>query len=269
MSSRGEKRKMDKIHTFAICAYKESEYLEECIKSVIVQKEYSDIVMCTSTPNDYITKLANKYDISLFIREGKSDIQDDWNFACSKAKTKWVTVAHQDDIYNKEYSRKIIAAIKKCPNAIIAFTDYYPIKNGKITTDLNSRMKRIFRTPMRSKKLCKNKFFKKYFQSFGNAISCPCVAYNKELIRGNIFTSDLKFALDWDTFVKFARYDNPFIYIYEPLFYYRIHDGATSKNFTANNLRKNEEIYMFRKFWPNWLIKIGFVFYKKCYNTYD
>lgn len=258
-----------KLHTFSICAYKESRYLEECIKSVICQKEYSEVVICTSTPNIYIEKLAQKYEIPLYVREGKSDIQDDWNFACSKAKTPWVTVAHQDDIYHEDYSKELCEAIKKCPKAIIAFTDYYPIKNGKISTDLNSRMKRIFRTPMRSKILANIKLFKKYFQSCGNAISCPSVAYNKEIISGDIFTSELKFALDWDTFVKFSSYDHPFIYIYKPLFYYRVHSEATSKEFTVNETRKIEEIYMFKKFWPKWIIKIGFVFYKKCYDTYD
>lgn len=259
----------NKLHTFAICAYKESEFLEECIKSLIPQREYSDIILCTSTPNDFIEDLCNQYEIPLFVKKGKSDIQDDWNFACNNAKTDWVTVAHQDDVYDINYAKELIKSINNTPNAIMAFTDYKPIKNGIISTDLNSRMKRFFRIPMKSRKLSKNKFFKKYFQSFGNAISCPSVAYNKSIIVGDIFTSKLKFALDWDTFVKFSHYDNPFIYISKKLFYYRIHMEATSKEFTENNLRKEEEWYMFRQFWPDWLIKIGFVFYKKSYKTYD
>ena len=34
-----------KNHTFVICAYKESDYLEECIKSVINQSVKSNIVI--------------------------------------------------------------------------------------------------------------------------------------------------------------------------------------------------------------------------------
>lgn len=259
----------DKLHTFSICAYKESSHLEECIKSVVQQRETSEAILCTSTPSNFLEELARKYDIPLFIREGKSDIQDDWNFSCENAKTPWVTVAHQDDVYDKNYSSKLIEAIKQEPTAIMAFTDYLPIKNGHISTDLNSRMKRLFRTPMRIKFFRHSKFFKKYFQGFGNAISCPCVAYNKELIEGDIFTSPLKFALDWDTFVKFSRFDNPFIYIHEKLFYYRIHDEATSKDFTVNDTRQEEEMYMFRQFWPDWVIGLGFKLYQKSYKTYD
>ena len=50
-------------HTFAICAYKESKYLEECILSVLNQTIKSNVIICTSTPNDYIKRLAEKYKI--------------------------------------------------------------------------------------------------------------------------------------------------------------------------------------------------------------
>ena len=46
-------------HTFAICAYKESPYLEECIKSLKNQTIKSNILIATSTPNDYIKGIAD------------------------------------------------------------------------------------------------------------------------------------------------------------------------------------------------------------------
>ncbi len=258
-----------KLHTFAICAYKDSPFLSDCIESLMFQRKYSDIIMCTSTPDDYIKNMAEKYDIPLYIRDGKSDIVDDWNFAVSKAKTKWVTVAHQDDVYNRSYSIELTKAIKKRPNAIMAFTDYYPIKKGQISTDLNSRLRRFFRFPMKSRLLSSIKFFKKYSLAFGNSICCPTCAYNKELCRETIFQSRLKFACDWETFVDLAGTRHPFIYVDKVLTYYRIHDEATSKEWTEDDKRKTEEIYMFRKFWPMWLVKIGYNIFKISYKTYD
>lgn len=42
-------------HTFAICAYKESPYLEECIiHHLWNQTVKSEIFIATSTPNKYI-----------------------------------------------------------------------------------------------------------------------------------------------------------------------------------------------------------------------
>ena len=63
-----------KNHTFVICAYKESKYLEECIESLEKQIVKSNIMMCTSTPNDYIKNMAQKYNIPLYINEGESGI---------------------------------------------------------------------------------------------------------------------------------------------------------------------------------------------------
>ena len=45
-------------HTFVICAYKESEYLEECIKSVKNQSVRSKVIIATSTDNLFIRELA-------------------------------------------------------------------------------------------------------------------------------------------------------------------------------------------------------------------
>ena len=57
------------VHTFVICAYKESPFLEECIISLKRQTVPSAIIMITSTPNEYITKLAEKYQIDLFVND--------------------------------------------------------------------------------------------------------------------------------------------------------------------------------------------------------
>ena len=74
-----------KKHVFSVCAYKESEYLEDCIKSLVNQTVKSDIIICTSTPNKHIKDIAEKYKLNLYVRNGKSDIRDDWNFAYNKA----------------------------------------------------------------------------------------------------------------------------------------------------------------------------------------
>ena len=57
---------MDKYkHTFAVCAYKESPYLGECIESLKKQEEKSHIFVITSTPNDWIREICEKYDVPL------------------------------------------------------------------------------------------------------------------------------------------------------------------------------------------------------------
>ena len=42
-------------HVFAVCAYKDSPYLEQCIRSLKAQTVPSHIIICTSTPSSYMT----------------------------------------------------------------------------------------------------------------------------------------------------------------------------------------------------------------------
>lgn len=255
-------------HAFVVCAYKESEFLETCIKSLMRQTLKTKIVMCTSTPCDFISNIAKKYKLELFVRNGESDIQDDWNFACEQVDAEWVTVAHQDDVYHQKYAELLLKKIEQYPDAIMAFSDYRPIIHGQVSMDINCRLRHFLRTPMKSKVLANNKFFKKYCLAFGNCICCPAVTYHKAIIDGPIFTSELKFSLDWDTYLKYAKYDGRFVYVDRPLAFYRIHNEATTKEFIVDNTRHLDDEYMFNQFWPKWMTKLIMIFYRKAYDTY-
>ena len=253
-------------HTFTICAYKESKYLEECIKSLKKQTVKSNIIICTSTPNDHIKKLAKKYDLEYFIKKGKSDIQDDWNFAISKCKTDLVTVAHQDDIYDEHYLERILE--KYSGKELMIFTEQYYLKDGEVCKDKNVRIKKFLKLPLRIRLFSNIRWIRKLTLAFGNTVTCPSVTYHATLLGQPIFTSDLKFGLDWDTYLKIYSMKGKIAYVSKPSIYFRIHDGATSKQFVDNEGRYKEDIIMFRKFWPNWITKILMKFYVKCYEVY-
>lgn len=260
------RRKEYKNHTFAICAYKESKYLEECIISLINQSIKSNIIICTSTPNNYIKNLSQKYNLKLYIRKGKSNIQDDWNFAISKCETDLVTIAHQDDIYQKEYLENIIK--KYTGKELILFTEQLYCINGKPIKDKNIIIKKLLKLPLKTH-LCNIRFIRKLTLAFGNTINCPSVTYNLKLLPKPIFTSNLDYCLDWDTFLKIYSYKGKIGYISIPLIHFRIHDDATSKTYINNNKRYKEDVTMFNKLWPKWITAIIMKFYVKCYDVYN
>ena len=51
-------------HTWVICAYGESDYLEACIQSLKNQTLQSQIICYSSTPMDSIKELCQRYAIS-------------------------------------------------------------------------------------------------------------------------------------------------------------------------------------------------------------
>ena len=120
---------MKEKHTFVICAYGESPYLEECICSLLNQKRKSSVLIATSTPNEHIERLAEKYHLQVKVNQGEKGISADWNFAYSCADTPYVTLAHQDDLYEPDYSENILAFLKKAKHPLIAFTDYCELRD--------------------------------------------------------------------------------------------------------------------------------------------
>lgn len=271
------------IHTFAICAYQESPYLEDCIRSLMRQSERTKVILCTSTPNLFIEQLTTKYKIPLFVRDGESDIQADWNFAYEQADTEYVTIAHQDDIYYKDYAKEMLSCFDKNPDTIIAMTDYKIVnEKNQARGDISLLVKQILKFPLRLPFCATKKNVKLAVQSLGNAICCPSVCYHKSLIQTEkakqsakedtdlpLFQSEMKYALDWDTFYELAKLPGRFSYIPKMLFYYRMHEGTTTKKCLKDNRKTKEEIAMFSKFWPEWVVKVIMKGYKLSYRSYE
>lgn len=255
-----------KNHTFVICAYKQSQYLEECIKSILNQSMKSKVIISTSTPNDFINKLAIQYNIPTFINEGEKGIGQDWNFGISKVKTDYVTIAHQDDIYKENYLEEIVKELEKGNDFIIAFTDYREIKNGKeVKLTRNLKIKKILLFPLRIFK--KSKFIKRRVLSLGSSICCPSVTINKKISGENPYKTELKCDLDWDTWDKMAQYDERFLYIPKELMQHRIHEESETSNLIENNVRLEEDLLMLKRYWPEPIAKFIMKFYKNAIKT--
>ena len=89
--------KITNEHTFVICAYKESPYLEECVQSLLKQTVTSKIIIYTSTPNQAIQSIADKYSLEVFTKKGGS-IGKDWNNARSFVETNQKALAALPDL---------------------------------------------------------------------------------------------------------------------------------------------------------------------------
>ena len=252
-------------HTFVVCAYKESKYLEECIKSLKNQTIKSNIIVCTSTPNEYINNVSKKYNIPVYINEGKSGIGEDWNFGVSKTKTDYVTIAHQDDIYNSNYLEKILCDIKDKKDFIIAFGNYREIKNGKIIPlTKNLKIKKILQKPLI--KYGDKNWAKNFALKFGTSICCPCVTLNTKKTGKTPYVLGFKSNLDWETWYELSK-KGKFLYINEEIMCHRIHEESETSNLIENNIRLKEDYEMFKKFWPKPIAKFIMHFYKDAVKT--
>ncbi len=244
-------------HTFVICAYKESCYLENCIESLMQQNVQSNIIMTTSTPNDYIQSIAEKYNVPLYIKDGLPDIADDWNFAYSKVTTPYLTIAHQDDIYLKDYTEHVISEFKASKKPLIFFSDYAELRNGEIV-DKNRLLtiKRLMLLPLRFRPFFHSIYVRRMILSFGSPICCPSVAYAKDYLPETVFSTGFRSNEDWEAWEMISRLNGDFIYDHKILMYHRIHEDSETTSVIQDNKRSQEDMQMYSKFWPKPIAKI-------------
>lgn len=253
-----------KDHRFMICAYKESAYLEECICSLKKQSISADIGMATSTPCEHISRLAEKYNIPLYVNEGQGGIANDWNFALKAAGKKVVTLAHQDDIYCEDYLEKLLKALNENEHPLLFFTDYGELRDGeKVTGTRLLQIKRIMLLPLRLKGLRKNRWVRRRILSLGSPISCPTVSYILNNLEMPVFEQRYRGSVDWQTWEKISRMKGSFVFWPEVLMYHRIHEESETSAIIRESVRTQEDYEMFCRFWPKWIAKILMHFYAK------
>ncbi len=169
-------------HAFVVLAYGESPFLNSCVESLLNQtRRDSLLTIATSTPCQFLDRIANRYHIPLEVNPASAGIAADWNFALNVSDADLITLAHQDDVYEARYAQLMQEAIRNHPRAILAFSDFQELTPaGPRPVNLNVRIKRI---------LCSRAFgdldaldsrdSKRRLLSLGNPVCCPSVVINR------------------------------------------------------------------------------------------
>ena len=242
-------------HTFAVLSYGESPFLEECIRSLLGQSVRSRIVLATSTPNEENRRLARKYDLELHVNRGRGGIAGDWNHGLRCAGTELVTLAHQDDLYERTYTEKLLLRLNAARQPLIYFTDYYEIREGKRVDDnplLGTKRKLLGLV----RRFPSSKMARRTALCMGNAICCPSITYLKSVVGEDPFEYHFSSNLDWELTEKLSRRKGSFVYQPEPLMGHRIHEESTTSAVIHQTGRGGEDLEMLKKFWPGWIAGI-------------
>lgn len=254
-------------HTFVILAYKESPYLKACVHSALNQTVKSKVIITTSTPSDFSRSIANSNQIEYIVNDsGKTGVVNDFNFAYTQAQTKFVTLAHQDDLFEPNYASNVIALMDQVEHPLIAFTNTSELIDGKLhKNSLKSFVKQILLFPFLFSKSVGSVFVKKWMLSFGNPINCPTVTFNKALIPNFEFSPEYPILYDWEAWIRLAKEKGSFVYLPQRLVQYRFHDGSV----TSSQLDKfkQEELSILKTIWGNFIGKLVFKIYQL--NHYD
>ncbi len=239
-------------HTFAVLAYGESPYLEACLRSLTEQRSRGAVLLTTSTPSTFLNDMAARFGFPLLVNGRREGIAADWSFAYRSAATKYVTLAHQDDLYAPDYAQQCLAAAARHPDALLVFTDSGELVDRQVRQHSRTLSVKgcILRTLFAGREAMRSPWQRSRLLAFGNPISCPTVLYHRERIGPFSFDGGLSYNLDWDAWHRLAARKGTFVYVRHPLVSHRIHGGSALVRGTMDESRNAEDQMLFRRFWP-------------------
>jgi glycosyltransferase involved in cell wall biosynthesis len=239
-------------HTFAIPIYRAAPNLAPLIESLRAQTEArSDILLTSSTPSADLDAFAKSQSLPLHINPQRIDIAADWNFALGAARTRFVTLAHQDDLFAPEYVAQLNRAIGRHPGTLLAFCDYSEHSpRGMRPTNINLRIKRALCRRAFGTRECITRRDKVRLLSLGNPICCPSVMFDRAALPEFRFPGGFHTNLDWMAWLELARRPGGFVYVRKKLVSKGIHGGSATTATIANRERQQEDRALFDEFWP-------------------
>ena len=212
-----------------------------------------EIILSTSTPSAYLDRVCCNYGIEMVVNPNPHHAGDDWNYGYNAARTKLVTIAHQDDIYEPTYLERMLQTVNRFPEdeTLLAFSDYYELREGfRVDANKLLTIKRILNSPLKIGTISQSKFARRRILSLGDSICCPAVLLVKANVGSSPFDTTYINSCDYKTWVDLAKRQGRFLYCSEHLMGHRIYgESATSHNI-ENDIRRKEDLEILSSLWP-------------------
>ena len=241
----------DMDHAFVIPAYRESPFLEPCVRSLLEQTRPALVLITTSTPNAHIDTIARRYRVPVVINPAPPDIAGDWNFALTASSQRRVTIAHQDDLFDPTYAALVDGAFRRHPDALLVFTGFTEHDaEGERPVNANLLIKRLLtRRAFGSREVLSSTGEKRRLLAFGNPVCCPSVAFNRDRIPDFRFGDAFRSNLDWDAWERLAEHEGAFVHLAEHLVSHRVHGGTATTALIGERVRDTEDRALLGRFW--------------------
>ena len=241
---------MDDGHAFVVLAYGESPFLGACLESLASQSQPGRVVVATSTPNDLVERSAQAFGLPLLINPRSEGIAADWNFGLNATSARFVTLAHQDDVYRPGYLGAVSEVLRE-RDAAVCFTGYDEVDDaGRPTISKISRVQHLIEALTLGRTLRPTSRRMRAFLAFGNPLPCSSVTFDRELLDGFSFSDAYASNLDWDAWLRLLDAGATFVRAPERLVGRRRNPHTATSQLIADGRRQAEDLQMFRRIWP-------------------
>ncbi len=237
-------------HAFVVLGFGRSPFLEDALASIRRQTLQSRVVIATSTPNDHIAMAAERAGAPVLTNPASEGIGADWNFALDATDARFVTLAHQDDVYYPCFLQATRAALDEY-GAPLCFTGYQEIDDaGAPKVSRISCAKHALETVILGRTRVVSGMRLRAFLSFGNPLPCSSVTYDRADLADFRFSTAYKSNLDWDAWWRLMKAGRLFARVPARLVGRRHNALTETAALTRAGVRSVEDAQMFRRAWP-------------------
>jgi hypothetical protein len=264
--SRSAKANPESDYAAVVLAYGDSPFLPMCLASWAGQTRKVRVLIATSTPSAFIDGVANEFGLPVVVNPVGGGIAQDWNFGLHASGARYVTLAHQDDVYDPRFVQETLEAFAAEPAAALCFTGYQEIDDvGAIKGSKISRIKGLIeRTVLGRRTRARGARLRTYL-SFGNPLPCSSVTFDMAKLGRFAFSTELKSNLDWDAWLSLCREGAVFARAPDKLVGRRHNELTETSRLIKSGRRQEEDLLMFRRLWPRPLSDVIAYVYRTSY----
>ncbi len=270
MAERDEARaaqtaRTDSRHAFVVPAYGCSPFLDACLHSLKRQSEHSEIVVTTSTPSAFIDETAHAHRIPVVLNPIRDGIAADWNFGLRATDARYVTLAHQDDVYAEAFAERTLDAFARHDGAL-CFTGYEEIDDaGSRVASRISRVKHLLAAAAIGRRDRPSRLRLRAFLSLGNPLPCSSVTLDRRRLPDFAFSEGYASNLDWDAWWRLLDRGERFLSVPDRLVGRRHNALSATAGLIADGRRRSEDLTMFRRIWPRPVSAVVATLYRLSY----
>jgi glycosyltransferase involved in cell wall biosynthesis len=234
--------------TFAIPCRNGAEFLPDLLESLSAQTcSDFDLLLVDDASTDGSADVARRRfgdRIRIARNPEPLGLIPNFNRCAELVETEFFCIAHADDRYAPDYLGRMLAALDARPEAALAHCLARSLDDaGRVWDAPAERFKRRFWCQLPARDAA-GQF--RLLQA-GNHVVCPSALFRTQAFRSiGAFRSDLRYAADWELWLRMSLMGLLFASVPEPLFSYRRHPGSATSEASRDLLRYREELQVLR-----------------------
>lgn len=253
-------------HAVVVTVYRDNPFLPACLRSLRAQTLASEIIITTPTPSVFVAASAAEVGAKVVVKPEDGGIADNWNFALNASDARYVTLAHQDDLYYPRFLERSLALFEKHDGAVLSFTGYEEVDDHGLPVSTKiSRVKHLIEAVTLGSRTLVGGARLRAFLSFGNPLPCSSVTFDRHRLGAFCFSGDFASNLDWDAWLRLLQRGESFARTPEKLVGRRYNESMTTTALLRDGRRAAEDLRMFRRLWPTPVGETLALFYRAGY----